>query len=264
MKAIYKNLSSLFVILLLSMVCAASGNQSQENRNDKKKKEILILSYNVRNCRGLDNQVDYRRIAGIINRIDADVVALQELDSATQRSNGVVVINELASETKMHASFSASIAFQGGKYGVGILSKEKPLKLRSVPLPGREEKRSLLIAEYDEFIFCCTHFSLNDEDRLESAKIINELFSASVKPVFLAGDLNAVPESSPIRTIETKWTMLNNPLTPTIPADKPLKCIDYIFAHKAASAIVVKGTLVENEPLASDHLPVWVKIKIQE
>ncbi|MCU0408712.1 MAG: endonuclease/exonuclease/phosphatase family protein [Bacteroidales bacterium] len=250
-------LPALFLFTLLPALCPARGPQAE--------KELIVLSYNVRNCRGLDNLTDYKRVAGIIKRIDADIVALQELDSATQRSNGVVVINELSAATGMHASFGASISFQGGKYGIGILSREKPLNIKSVPLPGREEKRSLLVAEFDDFIFCCTHLSLNEEDRLESAGIINGLFEKAVKPVFLAGDLNAVPESAPVKTLETKWTMLNNPMIPTIPADNPRRCIDYIFILKSRHKVLSPPEArVEPESLASDHLPVWVRIRIKE
>lgn len=227
------------------------------------KGELTILSYNVRNCRGLDNNTDYQRVADVIARLDPAIVALQELDSATLRSDGVVVLDELARRTKMHAVYGASIDFQGGKYGVGILTKEKPLRWWSVPLPGREESRSLLVVELKKVIICCSHFSLNEEDRLLSAEIINDLFIDSGKPVFLAGDLNATPESEVIKKIEEKWTMLNDPDDPTFPADIPERCIDYIFVLKGGeSELVAIETLVEQEPVASDHLPVWVKLKI--
>ena len=229
---------------------------------DGRKKEFTIMTYNVRNCRGLDNVTDYQRVADIINRIDPRIVALQELDSATLRSNGVVVLNELAHLTGMHAVYGASIPYQGGKYGVGILTKDKPLGWRSVPLPGREERRSLLIVELSEVIICCTHFSLNEEDRMESVIIINDLFSDSVKPVFLAGDINATPESAVIKIIEERWTMLNDPDVSTFPADKPDRCIDYIFILKGSDAgLIPVSKHVEYEPLASDHLPLWVRVK---
>ena len=263
MIATFKYLGQIIFLLLLNPAGLADSNTIEPEKEAGKQREYRILTYNVRNCRGLDNLTDYMRVAEIIKRINPDIVALQELDSATQRSNGIVVLNELASETKMHASYSASIAFQGGKYGVGILSAKKPIGIKTVALPGREERRSLLIAEFDDFIFCCTHLSLNEEDRLESARIINSLFDNAVKPVILGGDLNAVPESSPIKALESKWTVLNNTLVPTIPADNPRRCIDYILARKSNHRIVVKESMVEKEPLASDHLPVWVRIKIK-
>jgi len=67
----------------------------------------------VRNCIGLDNITDYQRVADIISTIKPDVVALQELDSATLRSGKIIVLNELALRTKLYPVFGASINYQG-------------------------------------------------------------------------------------------------------------------------------------------------------
>jgi endonuclease/exonuclease/phosphatase family metal-dependent hydrolase len=202
--------------------------------------------------------------AWMILLIIPDAVTLQELDSATQRSNGIVVLNELASLTKMYKTFSASIAFQGGKYGIGILTKEKPLTWKIVALPGREERRSLLIVELNDYVICCTHFSLTEEDRIASVEVINNALKDFSKPVFLAGDFNSVPESEVIKNVKIKWFMLNNPALPTIPSNNPRRCIDYIFAeNNKGYTFQTKQTIVEQEPVASDHLPVWVEVEIK-
>ncbi|MFO7724354.1 MAG: hypothetical protein R6V45_02295 [Oceanipulchritudo sp.] len=44
---------------------------------------IRILTYNIRNCRGMDGKVDFDRIAGVIDSINPDYVALQEVDRHT-------------------------------------------------------------------------------------------------------------------------------------------------------------------------------------
>jgi endonuclease/exonuclease/phosphatase family metal-dependent hydrolase len=212
----------------------------------------------------MDNITDYKRVSDIISRINPQVIAIQELDSATQRSNGAVVLNELADRTKMYPVYGASINYQGGKYGIGVLSKEKPIGHRSVKLPGREESRSILIVEFRKYIFCCTHFSLTAEDRLKSVEIINSLFKDSEKPVFLAGDLNATSDSKEIISLTDKWNILTDPAVPTIPSDNPRKCIDYILLLKnEALKFSVSGSTVGKEPLASDHLPVWVSITLK-
>ena len=91
----------------------------------------------------------------------------------------------------MFGTYNASIDFQGGKYGIGILTKEKPVKTTSVSLPGREEKRSFLLVEMKDYVFCCTHLSLTEEDRMTSVEIINKITAAyKPKPVFLCGDFN--------------------------------------------------------------------------
>ncbi len=226
-------------------------------------KTLKILSYNIRNCKGLDNVTDYQRTADVIRRIDADFVALQELDSVTQRSKGIFVLNELASKTKMYPTYRASISYQGGKYGIGILTREKPLKTEAIALPGKEEPRSLLIVEMKDYVFCCTHLSLTHEDRIASVALINKAVEHYSKPVFLAGDMNAVARSIEITDLAKNWHILTNPAKPTIPANEPKDCIDYIFAKKNKNyRFNVIKSVVENEPVASDHLPVWVEVSL--
>lgn len=259
MKKIMLSIFSGFFILILSSISCSPLNKSIE----KKQSTVKILSYNVRNCRGMDDITNYKRIANVITRVAPDVVALQELDSATQRSNGIVVLNELGSLTNMYKTYGASIAYQAGKYGIGILTKEKPIKWEVVALPGREERRSLLIVELNDYFICCTHFSLTEEDRIASVDIINQAVKDFSKPVFLAGDFNAVHESVVIKNVENKWLMLNNPEHPTIPSNNPQRCIDYIFAaNNTGYTFQTKQTIVEQEPVASDHLPVWVMVTI--
>ena len=248
-----------FVTCSACIACSANNNDTEKNKDT-----VKILSYNVRNCRGMDNITSYKRVADIINRIAPEVVALQELDSATQRSNGIVVLDQLASLTGMYKTYGASIDYQGGKYGIGILTKEKPVKWQIVALPGREERRSLLIVELNDYYICCTHFSLTEEDRIASVDIINNALKDLSKPVFLAGDFNAVPESQVIKNIETKWNILNDPQKPTIPASGPNRCIDFVFASNYNGyTFETIQTNVEQEYIASDHLPVWVEVRIK-
>jgi endonuclease/exonuclease/phosphatase family metal-dependent hydrolase len=219
------------------------------------------MTYNIRNATGMDNVTDYGRIAEVITSNNAEVVAIQEIDSVTQRSKGVFVLEEIAGHTKMELSFNASIPFQGGKYGIGILSKEKPLSVKSFALPGREEKRSALVAEFKDYVVCCTHFSLNPDDRLLSVAIINECTKTYKKPVFLAGDLNDSPSSNLIAELQKSWTILNDTDKHTFPSDKPKTCIDYVLVRKTDKVEVI-NTAVIDEKIASDHLPVYVDVRI--
>jgi endonuclease/exonuclease/phosphatase family metal-dependent hydrolase len=219
------------------------------------------MSYNIRNATGMDNVTDYRRIAEVIKSVDADVVAIQEIDSVTQRSKGVFVLEEIAKHAKMELSFSASIPYQGGKYGTGILSKEKPVSTKSVALPGREEARSMLIAEFKDYVVCCTHFSLNPEDRLLSVAVINEHTKQFKKPVFLAGDLNDLPSSKPILELQKSWTILNDTARFTFSSNNPQICIDYILARTDDRIEAINSTVID-EKIASDHLPVYVDVVI--
>src|SRR6476620_7811137 len=84
-------------------------------------KKLRLLTYNIRNAKGMDNKVDYDRVAAVLLQAKAPIVALQEVDSVTKRSNAVDVLQQLAQKTKMQAVYGAAIPLQGGKYGVGLL-----------------------------------------------------------------------------------------------------------------------------------------------
>ena len=84
---------------------------------------LKLMSYNVRNTKGMDGVRDYQRIANVIINESPDVVAIQELDSMTTRSEQKYVLGELAERTQMHGNYVPAISFQGGKYGIGILMR---------------------------------------------------------------------------------------------------------------------------------------------
>ena len=240
---------------LLCMLAIAASAHSRDY--------LKLMSYNIRNAKGMDNVRNVQRIANVINNEAPDVVAVQELDSMTTRSNQTYVLAKVAERTQMIANYAPAISFQGGKYGIGILSKEKPLDIRTFPLPGREEKRMLMVAEFKDYFFACTHLSLTEEDRLASLEIIKNSVRTNNKPFFLAGDLNDKPESAFIKALQQDFQILTNIKKATFPAPEPTETIDYIAAWKQQTDdFATISTQVVEEPLASDHRPITVTLRM--
>ena len=222
--------------------------------------KLRIMSYNIRNAKGMDNKIDYSRIAQIISTVNPEIVSVQELDSATARSGNIDVLKEVALKCGYHYFYGPAINYDGGKYGVGVLSKEKPLQVTNIPLPGKEEKRNLEMVEFKDFYFFAVHLSLTEADRNSSIEIINEQVSKIRKPVFLAGDFNAEPSSSAIITLKKmNWQLLSGE-DYTFPSTKPDRCIDYIFAGNGKKWKVINAEVVIDD-IASDHRAVWVEIE---
>lgn len=256
-----KSIGRLFALVLtLSCTLVFSSSQSFAQSADGFK----IMSYNVRNGRGLDEKTDYARISAVINAEKPEVAAIQELDQKTRRSNGVDVLEEFAKLTNMIPLYGPAINYQGGKYGIGILSKEKPLSVKYYPLPGREEERCLLVAEFEKFVFCCSHWSLTEEDRDATVGIVTAKMKEQKKPVFICGDFNAELNEKSIKELKKNWTTLNSD-APTFPANKPAVHIDYICGADPNGKIsaddwkkAIKKTYVVDEKVASDHRPIVV------
>jgi endonuclease/exonuclease/phosphatase family metal-dependent hydrolase len=233
-----------------------------------RKPTVRVLCYNVHHCEGTDGKLDLARIAKVVRASDPDLVALQELDDRTRRTGGVDQAAELARLTGLHAKFGKAIDFQGGGYGQAVLSRF-PIREATVhPLPGmpgRETRIALearLTIDGRDLSFVTTHLDhqLAAERERQVAKL-NELFAAADRPVILAGDLNATPDSKAFAALAAKWadaTAGRGLLT--IPVEKPAEQIDHVL-FRPAGRFRVAGAAVLGEPVASDHRPVLVVLE---
>ena len=246
-----------FTLLALSfaLVCAACSPRSINAR---------LMCYNVHNCVGLDGVLSCERIAGIINDANVEAVALQELDSMTTRYPGHDMLSEVAALTDMYPTYAPTIDYRGGKYGIGVLTREKPLSHRQVPLPCRSEPRALLIVELEDYYYCCTHLSLHEEDRIKSVAIIIDELSKLDKPAIIAGDFNAQPNSYPMMAMGRKFHIFEKQgVSFTFPANEPNREIDYIALYTGGGVTAqVLEHRVLNAPVESDHAPMVAEVII--
>lgn len=219
-----------------------------------------LMSYNIHNCVGIDGVKSIKRIAEVVKKFSPDVVALQEVDSMTRR-NKKHLTEEIAKLSGYHGYFMRTVPHTGGGYGIAMLSKQPALSVTKIPLPCRSEPRGFLLVEFDKYYYACTHFSLHKEDRAASVEIIREVLSKLDKPVFIAGDLNARPQSSEMLAFKEFVTVLNNENQYTFNAQNPQLCIDYILCY-GATATTLKS-FVDYDNLASDHLPLYVDVKFK-
>lgn len=264
MKVEYKTLATVFAAAILMTACVGKKDgKGIDNGQEvaEQPKELTLMSYNIHNGKGLDKVTDYARIGKMIKSHNPDVVAIQEIDSVTGRSEGIYVLEEIAREAGMECFFAPAIDYDGGKYGIGVLSKESPLTVKRLPLPGREEARAVIAVEYPEYVFACTHLSLTEEDRDASIGILTQLANEYDKPFFIAGDFNSQPGSNFIDIFTKDFTTLTGTTSPTFPADEPTIVIDYIMAKNGAVCEVTEAKVVE-EPQMSDHRPVLAKMKL--
>ena len=200
------------------------------------------------------------RIAVVIGRVAPDVVALQEVDSVTGRMNGRFIPEELGRMTGMHARFCRAIDYDGGGYGIGLLSRAEPLSVRRIPLPGREETRVLLMAEFPGYVVCVTHLSLTPEDQRASLPIIRQATDTCRKPVLLAGDFNMDDAGEVLGGLGGEFRPLSDTAQLTFPSDRPSIRIDYILGRGLPQSAKIAERTVDYTTVASDHCPLWVSL----
>ena len=213
--------------------------------------------------------------AKVILDNNIDFVALQEVDVNTGRSGGKDQIAELKRLTGYKgAYFCKTINYDGGEYGIGILSKKEAIKTYNLDIPASGESRKLFIAEYDDFVFASTHFSYSGEsqmriDHLASAKIVVEEFKKHTdKPVVLGGDFNTETDIDKRQTHGTIMEIMDLIIDPsimtwpgTLPASN-MYLLDFLFIKSPVPYAWTNGAWVNNTN--SDHCPVWAEVVLFE
>lgn len=163
----------------------------------------------------------------------------------------------------MHGTFVKKTPEKGGDYGLAILSKEKPLAVSKILMPGKAHTRCVEILEFRDYFVACSHFPLTDPLCEIAADIVRLNLTDRDKPVFFAGDLNSKPETKAIAILKKGFTILSDVTQNTFPANAPRCCIDYIMVDsKHADRVSVKSRKVIAAPEATDHCALVVAAEL--
>lgn len=219
---------------------------------------IRVMTYNVRHCAGMKEDLNLERTASVIEKYGPDFVALQEMDSCARRSQNVYQAEQLGIRTLMHSTYASAIPLGSGSYGIALLSKERPINVKRIPMPSTDEDRMLLICEFKNCVVACTHLSLLEREHNASCDSIMKQAALYDKPFIIMGDWNSHPDSPFIKRMKERFVILSDTKKATYPADKPNECIDYIAVYKGTGAqpAACDGVWVINDTVSSDHRPI--------
>jgi endonuclease/exonuclease/phosphatase family metal-dependent hydrolase len=229
------------------------------------------MTYNIQHGAGTDQKLNLSRIAEVIRREHPDLVGLQEVDRGVERTARLDEIAELARATRMEYAFANNLRYQGGQYGVAVLSRFPVLSLDHRLYDNRREARRRGFIEVEVSVggqkisFVTTHLDYKYEDgRLFETEQLMKALEAIKNPLIIVGDFNDLPNGSSYRLIRTlfedAWDVSGQSGGLSYPADKPAKRIDYIFCRKAEGLIVKRVRVVNT--LASDHRPVVADLEL--
>ena len=271
---------------LALLFLAACHSPAPEPMNPR---TIRVMTWNIHHGRGIDGKVDLKRIAQVIRESEADVVALQEVDLGTKRTQQRDLAGELAQLCGMTRVFGKNIDYQGGDYGNAILARGT---IRSSDnfhynMLREGEQRGLLRAtlrfdgdldtDFDgvELKLWNTHIDYrpDDSERLSNLAEIHDLLDQEAPgPVVLCGDFNDTPgsatHSAALRDFHDSFAEIGIGPGLTFRSDAPKKRIDYVFLRRDAGG----ESAVRLQPMrswipvtqASDHSPLVVEFRVEK
>lgn len=230
--------------------------------------QLVVASYNVHSCVGLDGRRDAERIAAVVSELDADVVGLQEVDSHAHGKTGLDQLATIARASGYAFVRGPTLLRPDGHYGNGVLTRlaVQNARLIDLSLPGREPRGAIDLEFLDlrglRLRVVTTHLGLLPvERRAQCDRLLDRLepsdhFDLSV----LLGDFNEWwPPRALLRRLHRFFGRTR--AVRTFPSPAPVFALDRIWV-KPANAL--REFRAHRSPLsrrASDHLPVRAVIE---
>jgi endonuclease/exonuclease/phosphatase family metal-dependent hydrolase len=226
---------------------------------------IEIVSYNVHRAIGRDRRFSPQRILDVLAEIDADVIALQEVEA---HDSGADMLAWLGEQTGFAAIAGTTLLRHDGHYGNGLLTR-LPIRdktLCDLSWRGREP-RGAIAADLDvdgaePLRIVATHLGLRPAERRDQVTRLIKLFTDVPRErAVLLGDLNEwFLWGRPLRRLHRYFKQ--TPHVATFPSFLPVLALDRVWTHPRS---LLTRLRVHSSPLArvaSDHLPLVATIEV--
>ncbi|MBC7979343.1 MAG: endonuclease/exonuclease/phosphatase family protein [Armatimonadetes bacterium] len=253
--------------------------RSEENAATR---TLRVMTYNIHSCVGTDGRLSPERIAAVINRLDPDIIAVQEVDAHRRRSGHHDQAQVIADHLSMHHAFHSMLGEEKEKYGIAIFSRF-PLEIVKSALltpgnrrTGKEARGAIWVRikpgeDGQPIHFINTHFGLGREDRNQQVKeLLGDTWLGGIGKggsVIVCGDFNSGPRSVVWEKLNSEYrdaqlSLPGHTASATFPSMRPFSRLDHLFI---SPNFTVKKIQIPRFPaalVASDHLPLCVDLEV--
>lgn len=259
----------LALFFILTLVCWSSS-QAQE---------FKVMTFNIFHgehpfpSSSDTTKSNFAELINLIIQVQPEVIALQEVDSMTYRSERIFgervdMMKKLSKETGYRGFFAKAMDYDGGGYGEGLLLKKRVGNTtQKLSFPEGGEPRAVAWAKIElkteeELYFGGTHLCHENEiNRLAQLKEIIAFADSLDRPTFWAGDLNFAPDADIYDSIPSPWKdaglEANNDSATYASAEG--KRIDYIWYDSRFFELVDYQVIKVG---FSDHYPVVATLRL--
>ncbi len=224
---------------------------------------LRVASYNIRKSVGRDYRRNPARVLSVLTAMDADIVALQEVDRRFGRRASSIPRAMLAEKTDLEIVDLAQRPESIGWHGNAILLRRGLVvqETHTLTLHGLEP-RGAVVVDLENLRVVGVHLALLRRARqAQTAQIAAFLARLPAKPTLIMGDFNEWSrQSRNLSALDAQFDLH----TPghSFPSVKPLVGLDKIALSRDLS---FTGSGVHNcaaARQASDHMPIWADIAL--
>jgi endonuclease/exonuclease/phosphatase family metal-dependent hydrolase len=245
----------------VSPAADASARTDSGKADDVEASSLRVMTYNIKH----GDVTSLGDVAEVIRAQGPDIVALQEVDKETNRSDGVFQSYRLGQLTGMASAYRGAFDYDGGQYGLAILSRFPILSSTKLEMTSSGEQRiavawKLQLGDESTLVVINTHLGLSAAERTTQ---IEELvaYAEEEGAGILTGDFNALPDSAEMAPLDIyldAHAAVGDGDGYSFPAHQPEKRIDYVLLQSVDWEPLYSQVV---ETVASDHRPVVVELE---
>jgi endonuclease/exonuclease/phosphatase family metal-dependent hydrolase len=224
---------------------------------------IRIATYNVHKCRGMDGRVDMERIAVVMESLDADVIAVQEILHAEGSNSQVQFLSE---RLRYQFSFGENRVHGGAPYGNATFARLPIIAEQNYDITWKSRERrgclrtDIRLPGLSTLHVFNVHLGTSFFERPHQTKLLleNALKSNQTRtgPRVIVGDFNEWTRGTTSQLMHKQFASVDSRLRkPSFPGILPLFELDHFYFDwhlKLDQFKVVRTPLAK---IASDHLP---------
>lgn len=226
---------------------------------------LRIATYNIHQCVGRDGIQNPKRIAAVLNELNADIIALQEVTSHPEMSDEPLANLAEAAEMQLIEGFTLSSA--GARYGNALLSKLPVSAVNRIDISVKKrEPRGVIEITLNhnckKVALWATHLGLGIHERRQQINTLLEVIdSADADVSILLGDFNEwFPWGRPLRALNGWFTKAQSPAT--FPSRRPFLKLDRIWVRPVNRLTTLRAHSTKLSRVASDHLPLLADVAL--
>ncbi len=244
---------------------------AHDERGDPRRRTIRVVTYNIHRCRGLDGRTIPLRIAEVLQDLQADVIALQEVIGAGPHRPSQA--EEIGAALGMGWTMASTRTLRGALFGNVVLSRFPVRTHLQYDLSWKTceartcQRVDLDVGDRALHVYNCHLGTAYLERRFQAEKLGAIVQDRRVTgPKIVLGDFNEWTKGLTTQILTEKLESIDISAhlqrRRTYPGILPLVHLDHIYYQGQVEVVGMSLPRTRRVLIASDHLPLVADLKI--